>query len=119
MYNNQEIALKIKQIAKNRKVSIKQLLEDCNLNVNYISQFANGRDMTVGNLYLIANYLGVSVDYLLGRTDNPDIHSDSSIVVTREYTENFLDEFFEEFKKLGINQKIKVMNYAVQLSEEN
>ena len=71
MYNNQEIAFKIKQSAKDKKITIKQLLEKCGLNVNYISQFANGRDMTGMNLYKIADYLGVSVDYLLGRTDTP------------------------------------------------
>ncbi|MDE5582435.1 MAG: helix-turn-helix transcriptional regulator [Ruminococcus sp.] len=71
MYNNQEIASKIKQTAKSKNISIKQLLESCNLNVNYISQFANGRDMTVGNLYAIANQLDVSIDYLLSRTNEP------------------------------------------------
>lgn len=75
MYDNQEIAFKIKQSAKNKKITIKQLLEECNLNVNYISQFANGRDMTAGNLYSIADYLGVSIDYLLGRTDTPTAYS--------------------------------------------
>ena len=73
MYNKQEVAFKIKQVAKNKKITIKQLLEDCNLNVNYISQFSNGRDMIAGNLYLIANYLDVSRDYLLGRTDEPKL----------------------------------------------
>ncbi|MDE7219837.1 MAG: helix-turn-helix transcriptional regulator [Oscillospiraceae bacterium] len=30
-----------------------------------------------GNLVLIADYLGCSVDYLLGRTENPDAHQES------------------------------------------
>lgn len=27
-----------------------------------------------GNLVLIADYLGCSVDYLLGRTEDPEVH---------------------------------------------
>ncbi|MCM1224497.1 MAG: helix-turn-helix domain-containing protein [Lachnospiraceae bacterium] len=77
MYNNQEIAFKIKQTAKDKKVTVKQLLEECNLNVNYISQFANGRDMTAGNLYKIASLLDVSIDYLLGRTETPTGYGNS------------------------------------------
>lgn len=76
MYNNQEIALKIKNAAKSQGISIKQLLEECNLNINYISQFSNGRDMTAMNLYTIANALGVSIDYLLGRTENPNAYKE-------------------------------------------
>lgn len=75
MYNNQEIALRIKETARTKKLSIKQLLDECGLNINYISQFANGKDMTAGNLYNIANLLDVSVDYLLGRTDTPTGYS--------------------------------------------
>lgn len=71
MYNTQKTATRIKQEAKNKHISIKQLLSDCDLNINYISQYANGRDMTVSNLFAIADTLGVSVDYLLGRTDDP------------------------------------------------
>lgn len=77
MYSNQEIAFKIKEIARTKNYSIKQLLDECNLNVNYISQFANGKDMTAGNLYKIANLLDVSIDYLLGRTDTPKGYSNN------------------------------------------
>lgn len=30
-----------------------------------------------GNLVLIADYLGCSVDYLLGRTEDPEVHQKS------------------------------------------
>lgn len=121
MYNNQEIAFKIKQSAKDKKITIRQLLEECNLNVNYISQFANGRDMTVGNLYSIADYLGVSIDYLLGRTDTPTGYSNginnvqttvnSPQVSGRTETMSAEDaELLELIKKLPLKKRVKFIS---------
>lgn len=111
MYNSQEIAFKIKQSAKNQKITIKQLLDKCGLNVNYISQFANGRDMTVGNLYSIADCLGVSVDYLLGRTDTPTGYSTSINNVQTAETISAEDaELLELIKKLPLKKRVKFIS---------
>ena len=67
MYSSQEIAVKIKQLAKEKGVTLKQMLSDCELGINFISQIANGNAITYVNLAKIADYLDVSVDYLLGR----------------------------------------------------
>lgn len=117
MYNNQEIALRIKQIAKEKKISIKQLLENCNLNVNYISQFSNGRDMTAGNLYSIAKCLDVSVDYLLGRTDEPEYNS---ISISEQKQNNFDEmstELLKKFNELSFDEKLEVFNYIKNIKE--
>ncbi len=40
-----------------------------------MNEYKNGIKIpTVNNLVKIADYLGVSVDYLLGRTDNPVVN---------------------------------------------
>lgn len=130
MYNNQEIALRIKQIAKEKKISIKQLLENCNLNVNYISQFSNGRDMTAGNLYSIAKCLDVSVDYLLGRTDEPHTigghsiqtgsvgdnssNNDTIVKISDSMQKSFDEmstELLKKFNELSFDEKLEVFNY--------
>lgn len=74
MYNSQEIANRIKSMAKSKKVSLKTLLSDCGMGINTISQMSKGNDMLSKNLARIADYLDCSVDYLLGRTDNPEIN---------------------------------------------
>ena len=74
MYNSQEIANKIKMTAKSKGIALKNLLSDCNLGINLISHLAKGQAITYINLARIADYLDCSVDYLLGRTDNPDAH---------------------------------------------
>lgn len=67
MYDSQEIARKIKHIAKSKKIALKTMLSDCELGINLISQLASGQAVTYINLAKIADYLDCSVDYLLGR----------------------------------------------------
>lgn len=74
MYNSQEIATRIKSTAKSKNVSLKAMLSECNLGINTISQMSKGNDMLSKNLARIADYLDCSVDYLLGRTDNPEVN---------------------------------------------
>lgn len=74
MYNSQKIALKIKDMAKQRNISINQMLLNCELGKNTISKMSNGTDILTQNFAKIADYLDCSVDYLLGRTDNPNSH---------------------------------------------
>lgn len=57
MYDTQEIALRIKQRTKQVKVPMKVLLPDCGLNINVISDLANGRTMSCVSLALIADRL--------------------------------------------------------------
>lgn len=74
MYIAQEIADRIKTRAKTQKVQLKDMLSDCNMNINLISQFSKGGDIGGIKLARIADYLDCSVDYLLGRTDNPEVN---------------------------------------------
>ncbi len=74
MYNSQEIADRIKFYAKYKKISIKELLTNCELGINSISHLAKGQTMAYISFAMIADYLDVSTDYLLGRTDNPEIN---------------------------------------------
>lgn len=45
------------------------------MNQNSISRYENGeREADYATLILFADYFDVSVDYLLGRTDNPKVN---------------------------------------------
>lgn len=75
MHNSQELAITIKALAKSKKISIGKMLSDCELNKNSLSTMQSGGYLPrVETLALIADYLDCSVDYLLGRTDNPEIN---------------------------------------------
>lgn len=50
------------------------LLNDCSLGVNAIRQINDTKGMASFSLAKIADYLDCSVDYLLGRTDVPEVN---------------------------------------------
>lgn len=82
MYTAQEIAFLIKQTAKIKNLTLKQLLENCDLSINTISELSKGKQISYISFSKIADCLNCSVDYLLGRTDNPEMHiKDSSLQV--------------------------------------
>lgn len=69
MYESHNIATAIKSIAKEKNIIIKQMLSDCELGSNTMSAMYHGKSIASDSLARIADYLGVTVDYLLGRTD--------------------------------------------------
>ena len=74
MYNNQISADRIKSQAKAKKIALKTMLSDLELGINLVSHLAKGQSITAENLARIADYLDCSVDYLLGRTENPEVN---------------------------------------------
>lgn len=50
------------------------MLEELDLGSNTMSHMRHGRAIASDSLAKIADYLDCSVDYLLGRTDNPEVN---------------------------------------------
>ena len=73
MYDSHDIATIIKATAKEKNIVIKQMLNDCKLGSNTMSAMYHGKSIASDSLARIADYLDVSVDYLLGRESTPDI----------------------------------------------
>ena len=74
MYITKDIAARIKTRAKAQNIAMKDMLPACNLHINAVSEFGKGREMSCISLARIADYLDCSVDYLLGRTDRPEVN---------------------------------------------
>ncbi|NDO45999.1 helix-turn-helix transcriptional regulator [Clostridium sp. MD294] len=74
MYNSQFTADQIKKLLIDKNKTGKQMASDCNLGVNVLSNLRRGDVKSIETFYKIADYLDCSVDYLLGRTDNPNSH---------------------------------------------
>ena len=65
---------KLKELRKERKISQLKLALDLNMNQNSISRYETGeREADYETLIKFADYFGVSLDYLFGRTENPEI----------------------------------------------
>lgn len=73
MYYSADVAERIKALAKCRDVTVKQLLSDVGLGSNTMSNMKTSMPKA-DNLAKIADYLDCSIDYLLGRTDNPEVN---------------------------------------------
>ncbi len=71
MYNSQILIENIRTQAKIKNILIRNMLKECGLNVNTISQISDKKGLSSFSLAKIADYLECSVDYLLGRTDIP------------------------------------------------
>lgn len=75
MYNSQMVALRIKAAAKEKKIIVAKMLKDCEMNKDAISTMqSKGYLPRCEAICKIADYLDVSVDFLLGRTDNPEVN---------------------------------------------
>ncbi len=66
MYNSKEIAERIKMFAKQSGISVKDMLSDLQLASNTLQNMKTSM-IKADSLARIADYLNVSVDYLLGR----------------------------------------------------
>lgn len=67
MNKSQEIVKTIKTLAKEQGCTIGGMLETCDISKNALSSMNLGYLPRLENLVKIADYLNVSVDYLLGR----------------------------------------------------
>ena len=74
LYKSPNIADCVKAMAKRQGVTIKTMLTDLELGSNTMSNMRHDRMIAEDSLAKIADYLDCSVDYLLGRTDDPQSH---------------------------------------------
>ena len=65
---------KIKELCQKQGISLNQLEDKLNFSTNLYSMKKG--NPKADNLQKIADYFNVSIDYLLGRTDNPKIATD-------------------------------------------
>lgn len=95
---------RIKELAKLKKISIRQLEINFGYSNGYIGSWKRQTPNSV-ELARLADYFDVSVDYLLGRTDNPSIsneYSNKSMakqVMMRMNTNGLTEEDLEDIEK--------------------
>lgn len=106
MYNSANIAERIKTVAKSKGVPVKKMLEDIGLGYNTMANMRTSMPKA-DNLAKIADYLGCSVDYLMGRDDeSPDTGSESRTA-----------ELLRLFNSVPAENRKEAMNYLRYLAE--
>ena len=67
--------VRLKELRKKKGISQLRLATELNTSQNTISRYETGeREPGIAELIKIANYFNVSVDYLIGRTENPTLN---------------------------------------------
>ena len=67
--------VRLKELRKKKGISQLRLATDLNTTQNTISRYETGeREPGIDELIKIADYFNVSVDYLIGRTENPKLN---------------------------------------------
>lgn len=95
---------KIKELCQKRGISINSLEETLGYSRNTIYSMKSKKP-NAERLQEIADYFNVSTDYLLGRTDNPRIASDASIIDTDPIEEQTLVMFRKETEDMSDDEK--------------
>lgn len=100
---------RIKNLCKSRGISVKILEEKLDLPNNTIYQWKT-RTPGTDRLEMVADYFKVSIDYLLGRTDQKDLDDIHTLAAHHDgddWTEEELEEIerFKEFVRLKRQQR--------------
>lgn len=67
--------MRLKELRQKRRISQLNLAMDLGMNQNSISRYeTEAREADYATLIRFADYFGVSIDYLLERTDNPEMN---------------------------------------------
>lgn len=113
MQSPQETANRIKTKAKENEISVSKLLTDCDLNKNSLfTMQSGGYYPRVEAIVKMADYLNCSVDYLLGRTDDPNVEKTSAAAQDEQQR-----ELLALFDKLPESEKMKLIGRLEYMAE--
>lgn len=80
MYDSQELARRIKETVKKKSISIAVMCNDLEITTNLMHNMKTSVPKS-DTIYNVAEYLGVSLDYLFGRTDVPDLKNNDDVQI--------------------------------------
>ena len=132
MYNSTILAERIKIRAKEQHIQLKTIWSSVGITDNTLVNLRKGSMLGADKLALIADYLNCSVDYLLGRTDSPEVTGGAYIngdnngiqAVSRDNSkmtvngtaapnkDTLTEQFMQKFEQLDFDDKVDVMQYV-------
>lgn len=127
--DNIQLATKIKQLCKLKNITVKTLLSDCEINSGFIHGLEKrGQVPSLNTVAKIAAYLDVSLDYLVGFTNNPqsiyqgnDSSSDISKSLMLKAKDTFLSKEEAEivglYRMLDVRDRSKLMSLIFELED--
>lgn len=108
-------AERLNELRKNKGLNQPELAKELNVAKQTVSNWENNNRTPDNEMLIkIANYFDVSLDYLLGRTDNPNYSvlstnykgNNVEIVInskTNNYSQEQIQTLFDKLSSIGIN----------------
>lgn len=133
-YLSFDVALRIREVAKQNDIVLKQMFEEIGLSKGTMDNLRTSMPKA-DNLAKIADYLNVSMDYLMGRTDDPNIKNNQNIITIRsgkasrisdisnvkvsQASSEDISEISEMIKELSLVQRSEVILMIDKMKKEN
>lgn len=132
--NLKETTEKIKEMCGKHNISVDKMLKDSQAGTSTVDNMKKGSAPSIDKIIAIANYFDCSVDYLLGRTENPNVNNggtnisqkyiggDANASITNETkksADSISEKFMEIFNNLPFEKQLAVMNFAVEKSQKS
>ncbi|MGL4390439.1 MAG: helix-turn-helix domain-containing protein [Carnobacterium maltaromaticum] len=109
------ISERIKELADNQGKSLQKVSEDLGFGVNYLYRLKN-QQPTADKLIKLANYFDVSVDYLLGLTQDKTVHETNGVLIGGVmFAESELSRILEMLEENGAT----IQDYANWVKDES
>lgn len=115
---NEILFNRVIDLCSEKKINIANMLKSCNLPNSTFDNIKKGSKPAYDKIAKMADFFGCSVDYLIGRTDNPDIaYKDSTgktLIIEAMTPPNVeaLQRIYEQLDETGME---KVISYAEDL----
>ena len=104
----------LKNIREKRNINQLKLAMDIEISQEAISKYETNRAMPSSNVLIkLANYFNCSVDYLLDRTNNPKINTDTASTENEE-----IENLIFRFKKLSNANQNKLYGFLSALEQD-
>ena len=110
---------RLRELRKEKRKTLREVSEETTISNSNLSEIENGvHGCTADTLSILANYYGVSVDYLLCKTNNPNatiiqVASMDGFVTNVEY------ELLDKIKGFTVDDMRKLDEYIEFLKSKN
>ncbi len=106
---------RLEELCSKKSITVSSLVKELGLSTSKVTAWKNGTVPKGAILVKIADYFGVPLDYLMGRTDDPNQKPGESNIK--------LDEFsyamYNESKELSDSDKQRLLTFARMLRESS
>lgn len=109
---------KLRYLRKKKNISLRDLSDATNISYPTLSRLENdSSSFNEDNLTILSDYFNVSIDFLLGRTENPKGSSFDSNNSSEPDIDDFAFALYDETKELTDEQKQDIMDMVKKMKE--